>query len=113
MSGVELLPFVWALPVAYIAASYGMSKEHQQGPPSLALPGHLSLDGGHNEPFPFDRRHNNGKGGVLGDDEAMGRNNKRFPFDRRRNTGQGRVLEDDEAIEVSLTSRGGCACFLA
>lgn len=40
MSGVELLPFVWALPLAYIAASYGTSPRAQ-----LAFPGHLTLDG--------------------------------------------------------------------
>jgi len=29
MSGVELLPFVWALPLAYFAASYGNNGGHQ------------------------------------------------------------------------------------
>ena len=73
MSGIELLPFVWALPLAYFAASYGKngghllsdssSPEDHPAPESLGkqqrkqhkqylhrvyqgLPGHWTLDNG-------------------------------------------------------------------
>jgi len=83
MSGVELLPFVWALPVAYIAASYGVSRE-EQGKQRLAPPGHLSLDREYNERLKRRGGHENECDGFL----------------------------DDEAIEVFL-ERKGCACFMA
>lgn len=33
MSGVELLPFVWALPLTYFAASYGLTPKDDRGTP--------------------------------------------------------------------------------
>jgi hypothetical protein len=63
MSGVELLPFVWALPVTYFAASFGSTGEVQHPPTKAvkprmmvrngggamqpALAGHWQLDDGH------------------------------------------------------------------
>lgn len=44
MSGVELLPFVWALPVAYIVASHGRNSRQEQSIPvqNLNLEGDAS-----------------------------------------------------------------------
>lgn len=85
MSGVELLPFVWALPVAYIAASYGTSPREDQGP-EIALPGHWNLD---RESSSQQRFH-------------------REQHERRKKKVE---IIDDESIEVLLT-RKGCTCFL-
>lgn len=88
MSGVELLPFVWALPVAYIAASYGQSRDEQEE----------TVDRGFREQ-------------VVIVQEALPGNWQLDEETQGAHTMEYRCLDEDEAVEVFLNRRG-CICFL-
>lgn len=67
MSGVELLPFVWALPVAYIVASQGSAPQRGH----LTLPGKLNLESESSQRFQNTRRRDDDRDCTIDDDQSI------------------------------------------
>jgi hypothetical protein len=120
MSGVELLPFVWALPVAYFVASYGNSREGQQLVPQRdlqrdlervhqALPRHWKVDLEQRQ-RDLERVHQAlpGRWKLDGEEETYHHNHQKHHYPK------GCINDDeDEALEVVLSRQGCQICFMS